>query len=764
MPKPQKLSKALFSFCITTFVVFVSFTINSSRVEALTTSNIIFSEINFLGSSLSPSDEWIELYNTQDSIQDLTGLTLQINSNSQIFLDGFTIQPNSYFLISNFSTNANNSELKLVQDYLVTSSLSLPNPTNGKSLDLKIINKLSGETLDEVSFSGNYQAKNSSNGRYSVYRESLNSLDINFNNWIPSGSRTNLKQSKLDGNICPMDFGTPGAPNTSPSSTDTILEIEDLCLNSGEIISDGSDTFAKVNNFNGNLFTINLDLDQKIYDVKLVGRAEAAKPFSIGKFEVDSGNGKFRKNKINSRKFTEKGFADVIFKNKSRKNSAISFSTNLSGDENIYLDKIIISEISESSRKKVDLANSDLPITESAEEIVENGETVEKISKGSIQNENQILDELYLLDAVNNSQTVPYLATLKVKTENINQEVSDFDPILTFSLENPTTGTLKERNFYKKDFNGHFSEISFATVSDKEGADIFSVKAYGNSDILINGFVFQEIGRSASSVNYEEIPFIESLNKNLVSKVTSEKSSFKKVAGKVFEAKTNNYCVLSQKCNIEINLNAKDFSNSSEDIAKIFIGNKNSESKNSQIIQIRKSDFDKNGNFKIIVNTNSVDVKSKITIYSYGNASLILENPRFTQAQSETKTNLISQNGIDWNQKQILKTEEANGRVLDILESGQIFAEQKFALTYSIKKLESYNSGKDLMKIRIVNDKGNKLTEKIYDENDLEFNKEKIETLNFEMKKTGKFFVYIYFYGNQLGGKADLEIGEININ
>ncbi len=100
-----------------------------SRATEDTTPTVIISEINWAGSSLSSSDEWIELTNRTDASVDLSGWTIQgaATSNGTLMIpEGSTIQPYSTFLISNYDELNTKSALNHTPDY-VTTGVSLSN-------------------------------------------------------------------------------------------------------------------------------------------------------------------------------------------------------------------------------------------------------------------------------------------------------------------------------------------------------------------------------------------------------------------------------------------------------------------------------------------------------------------------------------------------------------------------------------------------------------------------------------------------------------
>ncbi|MBI4257089.1 lamin tail domain-containing protein [Candidatus Uhrbacteria bacterium] len=105
------------------------------RIQAQA-SSVVFSEIAWAGSSISSSDEWIELTNVSDTTIDLSGWTLAgAGSSDAIFTlpEGAVVEPYSTYVIANYEYTHANSALDSAPDF-VTTTLSLSN--NGFSLTL----------------------------------------------------------------------------------------------------------------------------------------------------------------------------------------------------------------------------------------------------------------------------------------------------------------------------------------------------------------------------------------------------------------------------------------------------------------------------------------------------------------------------------------------------------------------------------------------------------------------------------------------------
>lgn len=98
------------------------------RIQANTPS-IYFSEIAWAGSSLSSSDEWIELTNVGDTPIDISGWTLKGAASSEADLvipDESVIQPHSTYVIANYEHTHEKSSLAITPDF-VSASVSLSN-------------------------------------------------------------------------------------------------------------------------------------------------------------------------------------------------------------------------------------------------------------------------------------------------------------------------------------------------------------------------------------------------------------------------------------------------------------------------------------------------------------------------------------------------------------------------------------------------------------------------------------------------------------
>ena len=119
--------RKLFSGWLTS--LFLCSLLFSPSAQATTPTNVFLSEVAWAGSSLSASDEWIELANPTDETLNLSGWQISGAASSGNILtlpEGSLIAPQSTLLISNYDTVHENAAMSVTPSY-VTSSISLSN-------------------------------------------------------------------------------------------------------------------------------------------------------------------------------------------------------------------------------------------------------------------------------------------------------------------------------------------------------------------------------------------------------------------------------------------------------------------------------------------------------------------------------------------------------------------------------------------------------------------------------------------------------------
>lgn len=226
-------------------IIVMLFTIAALPVRThADTPTVVISEIAWAGSSISSSDEWIELTNVSNTAVDLSGWILSgagTSGTDLVLPDGAQLEPYSTFVIANYEHTHANSALESAPSY-VTSTLSLSN--DGFSLALFD----SGGALMDVAggtgspFAGRSGGTgDSDDGRYASMVRSDGLGDGSLEeSWadadMSSGFKTNVQ-----------DLGTPGSVVFAttvviPSETNEASEAEGSPSEETESSGDPSST------------------------------------------------------------------------------------------------------------------------------------------------------------------------------------------------------------------------------------------------------------------------------------------------------------------------------------------------------------------------------------------------------------------------------------------------------------------------------------------------------------------------------------------
>ena len=92
--------------------------------------SVVFSELMWMGSTGSNSDEWIELYNQSDAEMDLSDWSIvrltKDGEEVMLHIEEAKVAPRATFLIANYSSENPRSNLA-TQPQLVSSAIALPN-------------------------------------------------------------------------------------------------------------------------------------------------------------------------------------------------------------------------------------------------------------------------------------------------------------------------------------------------------------------------------------------------------------------------------------------------------------------------------------------------------------------------------------------------------------------------------------------------------------------------------------------------------------
>ena len=181
--------------------------------------HVYFSEIAWVGSSLSTSDEWLELYNPLEETVDLSGWSLEGAASSQgtlIIPSGSFIEPGQTFLISNYGADNEKSTLTTIPNY-VTSDISLSNSS------FKLILKNTEGVAIDLAGDGNAPFAGGSQDDHMV---SMHRIDENLDGSLPEAWGASEISLGFDEGI--VDLGTPGSLEIISQETEETIEENDV--------------------------------------------------------------------------------------------------------------------------------------------------------------------------------------------------------------------------------------------------------------------------------------------------------------------------------------------------------------------------------------------------------------------------------------------------------------------------------------------------------------------------------------------------------
>ena len=200
------------------------FSFNPSLPVKADNSPIIINEVNWAGSGLSTSDEWLELKNTTASPIDITNYVINNLGNastpnitlSTSLCSNLIIPGNSYFLISNSIATSSSTSVKITPD-CVTTGISLRNsPSEQLTLRDNDTNILDQTPISSSNWAGGLSASCTGSTR-SAFCSSMARLGDGLDGLLTStwtSSRLVLN-NKTSSTAFGFGFGTPGTDNLS---------------------------------------------------------------------------------------------------------------------------------------------------------------------------------------------------------------------------------------------------------------------------------------------------------------------------------------------------------------------------------------------------------------------------------------------------------------------------------------------------------------------------------------------------------------------
>ncbi len=202
---------------------------STAQTSATPIPQIIISEINWAGSELSQSDEWIEIYNADSTAVDISGwiLTGCATSGNAIALeDGTIIEASKTLLISNYDLGYDKTTL-LTQPDLVTTSISLSNSA------LQIMLAMPDGTVVDYAGDGGAPYTGSTTPKTSMVRD-LNTLE-----WLSATQQINLSDTTQFGTPHALEaYGSDGTEALGDSEPQDVIEVSEETSTSDDSAQD----------------------------------------------------------------------------------------------------------------------------------------------------------------------------------------------------------------------------------------------------------------------------------------------------------------------------------------------------------------------------------------------------------------------------------------------------------------------------------------------------------------------------------------------
>jgi hypothetical protein len=424
---------------------------------------IVFSEINWSGSSASSDDEWIELYNNSDEEIDLSNYKISGLTGTSVLNLESTIKPKDFYLISNFDLNSPNTLLKTQPD-LVSTKVAL---TNTK-FNLRLYKFESNQEIliDEVNTNQTKPFAGTTGPNFSsMERINFNSDGNLATNWRSSSSRKNIKPFLNQSNECKLDQATPMSLPTPITSTE-IIYFSDICINHGQITDQGSLVLTNTSE-EKLIFSFNKNLQNELYKLRLIGNGS----FESAKFDLTYGDKTFEK-RIQSDNFNlNKEFS--FYLSPITKEMRIDFVSNILNGQTLTLEKIILEKV-----------NRDL---------LPNEEAIQFNLNGSQQKLIEFESTDFCLK--NTSCELQFPISL-VSQANINPS----EPIISgyFGYKNQSEKDFTVKHFYLSDFSNNNLDLSF--VKNSSNPSLISFTLVQNQPISIQVSQGKFISRTSPQV------------------------------------------------------------------------------------------------------------------------------------------------------------------------------------------------------------------------------------------------------------------------
>lgn len=750
--------------------------IGTTKAKHLNT--VIINEINWAGSSLSSSDEWIELYNPGSSSVDITHWHLKgAGGDSEgIELQG-SIEPDSFFLVANFTEEDERSVLRITPG-LVTTSVSIRN----SYFTIQLLDA-QGDLIDEVDTFGKSPdaGSNSKNEKRSMARTIASNPDSAPSTWKSSSTRVYLDNPATNSAMhCGKDYATPGAVNFSDTKNEVVIEAEETCYSTGEITQDDNATYVTIQGEQKGLQAVQEEyvFSEKsgTYSITLYAEHSQkgeAKPQIIGSFGIFFPQNVTVENQRVSNSFLARGkpVAIEFLKQDGLDLAVISFQLTQTENSTTRIDKVIITQHAEIEKE----------FTLNAEDVYSfTGQIIpdESISdmvlyqrKNKDSTSTNIVESTYIARHIHPGKRLPFKFDVTAKLANVNNDkVRLTDRLATLIIRYSDTNQTVKHIRLKDLVTDKYQKFSLNSVTPYSGSAELILTSYNQADIYLKTVTGRQVTDfGETTIDLVETIHADSENHDTSGSVTIQKSQNK--PGLHISAEPDYYCINAAQCTLQISLTPLESYHSHSPLLELMSTVSSDENeKDTYIKRIFPQDISPASRnlLTFYIPTTSFS-KVGLLVYNHNLVSIKIHSIKFTpQAQSAQKTRLVSAKGQQWSKGLVLKTGEDDhgiqGQLVDIKYSEYRLTPDTYTFQLDVKKMETFSSKNSLLRVSAYDSRGKKLFDTEIDENDLSAFATTSISEKFTLEEPRRIYIFIRFYGNHTGAFSDISLRQPVLN
>jgi hypothetical protein len=768
-----KISYKIILFLLAPLIIYSSST-HVYAIEAIPRSSkgdVIISEISWAGSSLNKStsptfyDEWIEFYNTTDRDISLEGYTIYGIGGGTL---GIPLQGNigshSYFLLTKITTPDLKSAIRAKSDQS-SSKLSISN--SGFDIILKEQNlEIDRVNASEKPFAG----ISIDSTKASMAKTDLKAESSNPSSWKTSNDRINFHSKVSNPGIsCGVDFGTPKSDNFPGLTNPKIIQFEDTCFTSGELISANQATYLSIPKpLTGNellRIPINFDTEASTHEIKLElsFKNEYLQTQDIGDIVLELDNEKSIKSGNISSSISGSSLGVFqIAKPEGVTKADLIFQSEVDDPTNILFDSISINKIPNIIDQKI-LESKELNtiLAENKYDSSINKE-VKYLSKARALDKEYITKDNFLAEHIDPKQNRAFQSIFSIKCTELNSDLKPNQIVAKIELWNQLTDFKKEKVVRAKDCaEGKYNDYDLRWVSEKSGSYSFDVVSYGKADLWLD-----KIRVDLYIQSFEEslgiLDITNQYNIDIAQPVFINDSTESK---KIIDYAPQYHCLNTLNCGIEIELNKIKYIDTK--ICDIYIYGSSDSTDTTSFIKLEHITSQD-------INADRQVVSLEIPTNGYSKVGFqIIQYPKTSFELSDIKLKPTAQPSLilgfksflkkDWKNIINLKTGDNDkgltGSIVDIFTTEKL-AEGSYIAKFTVKRREKYSSSNEALEIIAFDEFGKKIFERTIKENEIGFFKDTEISKAFTITTPSTLYTTIRFYGASKEAYSDVDISK----